>query len=70
MWTKKETITAPATKINMPRNSKNGERTLEKPDVNLPSTVEEMLKPILLVNRIRKSVEATHIVKLAITIVV
>jgi hypothetical protein len=70
MYTKKETTTAPATRIRIPRNIKKGERTLEKPDVNLPSTAKEILKPILFVNKRRKSVEATHSVRLAVTIVV
>jgi hypothetical protein len=70
MCTRKEIITAPAMRIRIPRNIRKGERTLENPDVNLLSIAKEMLKPILLVNKRRKSVEATHKVRLAVTIVV
>jgi hypothetical protein len=56
----KETITMPTTRTRIPRSTMKGEKTNEKPEVNLPSTANEMPNPILAAKRRRKSVEATH----------
>jgi hypothetical protein len=56
----KETITMPTTRTKIPRSTMKGEKTNEKPEVNLPSTANEMPNPILAAKRRRKSVEATH----------
>jgi hypothetical protein len=49
---------------------KNGEKTDEKPAVNLSSVVLEIPKPILSLKRSRKSVEAKHSDKLSMVIAV
>jgi len=60
----KDMITAPTTKIRSPMNIMKREKIVEKPAVSLLSTINEIPKPIFSLKRRRKSVEATHDVRL------
>jgi hypothetical protein len=54
----KEINIAPAAKTKRPMNIMKREKTVEKPADNLPSTINEIPKPILSLNSNRKSVDA------------
>jgi hypothetical protein len=60
----KDMITAPTTKIKSPVNIMKWEKIVEKPAVSLLSTINEIPKPIFSLKRSRKSVAATHDVRL------
>jgi hypothetical protein len=60
----KDMITAPTTKIKIPMNIMKREKIIEKPAVSLLSTINDIPKPIFSLKRSRKSVEATHNVRL------
>src|SRR3989339_1752188 len=56
--------TAPITKINIPTNRMNCEKTANSPIVSVSSATEDITKPILELKSSRKSVEATLQVRL------
>jgi len=60
----KDMITAPTTKIKSPVNIMKRKKLVEKPAVSLLSTINEIPNPIFSLKRSRKSVEATHDVRL------
>jgi len=62
----KEIIMAPTMKIKSAMNIMKLEKTIEKPAVSLPSTINEIPNPILSLKRRRKRVDATHNVRLMI----
>jgi hypothetical protein len=64
--TMKEISSAPTMKIKIPTNIMKRDKAIEKPAVNVPSAIKDTPNPILSLNRRRKSVEATHNVKLII----
>jgi hypothetical protein len=59
-----EVRTAPTTKMRIPTNQRNCERTIDKPLVKVSPAVDVVPTPILVLNKSRKSVEATLHVKL------
>jgi hypothetical protein len=62
--TMKEIITAPRTKTRIAMSIMNSEKTVEKPVVSSFRAVEDMLSPMFSQKRRRKTVEATHSVRL------
>ena len=62
--TRKEANIAPKAKNRMLVNSKKREKIVEKPIVSFSSAVDNIPKPVLSLNRRRKSAEPTHNVKL------
>jgi hypothetical protein len=64
--TMKEISSAPTMKIKIPTNIMKRDKAIEKPAVNVPSAIKDIPNPILSLDRRRKSVEATHNVKLII----
>jgi hypothetical protein len=64
--TRKDTNIAPDMKNKRLMKIRKREKTVEKPAVSLPSTVNKIPKPSLSLNKRRKRVDATHKVRLSI----
>jgi hypothetical protein len=59
-----EMITAPTMRIKIPVNNRKREKIVEKPVVSSLPATDEIPMPIFSLKRRRKSVEATHNVRL------
>jgi len=66
----KEMNIAPAVKTKRHMNIMKREKTIEKPADNLPSTINEIPKPILSLDNNRKSVDARDKDRLVMTRIV